>query len=53
MQGNSVAEIETIYQDDGRQIGGSSGAIYAAGKLVVGSVSKQAIVCDVNYLTPS
>lgn len=53
MRENKVSEMETIYQDDGRNIAGSSVATFAAGKIVVGSVTDQAIVCDVNYLTPN
>ncbi|XP_053394251.1 serum paraoxonase/arylesterase 1-like isoform X1 [Mercenaria mercenaria] len=53
MQDNAVSEMEVIYQDDGTNCAGSSVATYAAGKLVIGTVLKQAVVCDVNYLTPN
>ncbi|XP_045159584.1 serum paraoxonase/arylesterase 2-like [Mercenaria mercenaria] len=53
MQDNAVSEIEIIYQDDGTNCAGSTAATYAAGKMVVGTVREQTVVCDVKYLTPN
>lgn len=52
MQDNTVADIEVIYQDDGTECTGSTSATYAAGKVIIGTIRKQAVVCDVKYLTP-
>ena len=48
----AVSSVETIYSDDGREISGSSVAAYVNGKLVVGSVMAQCVVCDVKYMSP-
>ncbi|XP_053394247.1 serum paraoxonase/arylesterase 2-like isoform X2 [Mercenaria mercenaria] len=53
MQDNAVSEMEIIYQDDGTNCAGSTAATHAAGKMIVGTVSNQAVVCDVEYLTPN
>lgn len=51
MQDNAVSDIEVIYQDSGTYSAGSTAASYVAGKLVLGTVREQTVVCDVNYLS--
>ncbi|WAR23856.1 PON1-like protein, partial [Mya arenaria] len=46
-----MTSLEEIYADDGDELMASTVAAYGAGKLVIGSVFKQTVVCDVNYLT--
>lgn len=43
--------MEIIYQDDGTECAGSTAASYASGKVVIGTVREQTVVCDVKYLT--
>ncbi|KAL4235931.1 Serum paraoxonase/arylesterase 1 [Mactra antiquata] len=52
MKDNFISEIEEIYADDGSELYGSSVGTYAMGKLVIGTVTRQTLVCDVNYLSP-
>jgi hypothetical protein len=51
MRDNMVSEIEEIYADDGSELVASTGATYVNGKLVIGTVRDQLMVCDVNYLS--
>jgi hypothetical protein len=53
MQDNAVSEMEIIYQDNGDNCAGSTAATYAAGKMIVGTVWEQTVVCNVDYLTPN
>ena len=51
MQHNMVEEIVDVYADpDGTEIFGSTVATRVGDKLVIGSVSHQAIVCDIKYI---
>ncbi|KAL4235930.1 Serum paraoxonase/arylesterase 2 [Mactra antiquata] len=52
MEDNFISEIEEIYADDGSELYGSTVGTYAMGKLVIGTVMRQTLVCDVNYLSP-
>ncbi|XP_045159588.2 serum paraoxonase/arylesterase 1-like [Mercenaria mercenaria] len=49
MRDNMVSEIEEIYADDGSELKASTAATYANGKLVIGTVRDQTVVCDVKY----
>ncbi|XP_060580716.1 serum paraoxonase/arylesterase 1-like [Ruditapes philippinarum] len=51
MRDNMVSEIEEMYSDDGSELVASTAATYANGKLVIGTVRDQLMVCDVNYLS--
>ncbi|XP_053395644.1 uncharacterized protein LOC123523548 [Mercenaria mercenaria] len=53
MEDNMVSAVEEIYADDGTELLGSTAATYVNGKLVIGTVEAQAVVCDVNYLSAS
>ncbi|XP_052778206.1 serum paraoxonase/arylesterase 1-like [Mya arenaria] len=46
-----IDAVEEIYSDNGEEIAGSTAAVYAKGKLMIGSVFEQAITCDVKYLS--
>ncbi|XP_060580724.1 serum paraoxonase/arylesterase 1-like [Ruditapes philippinarum] len=52
MEDNMVSSVEEIYADDGSELYGSTAATYVNGKLVIGSVKAETVVCDVNYLSP-
>ncbi|WAR23860.1 PON1-like protein [Mya arenaria] len=41
-----VAEIQEVFADDGSRLYGSTAATNASGKLVIGTVSRQAMICD-------
>ncbi|KAL4236461.1 hypothetical protein ACF0H5_004847 [Mactra antiquata] len=45
------SDVEVIYQDDGTNCAGSTVATYVAGKLIVGTLYKQTLVCEVEYLS--
>ena len=48
---NMVKEIIDVYADpDGSEIFGSTVATRVDDKLVIGSVTHQAIVCDIKYI---
>ncbi|KAL4236459.1 Serum paraoxonase/arylesterase 2 [Mactra antiquata] len=51
MDNNAVSDIEIIYQDDGTNCAGSTAATYVAGKMIVGTVREQTVVCEVKYLS--
>ncbi|XP_045157147.2 serum paraoxonase/arylesterase 1-like [Mercenaria mercenaria] len=51
MEDNTVSSIEQIYADDGSELQGSTTAAFVGGKLIIGTVVKQTLVCDVNYLS--
>ena len=51
MRDNMVSEIEEMYADDGSELIASTSATYAYGKLVIGTVRHQLMICDVNYLS--
>ncbi|XP_052776582.1 serum paraoxonase/arylesterase 2-like isoform X3 [Mya arenaria] len=46
-----MTSLEEIYADDGDELNASTVAAYGAGKLVIGSLFTQTVVCDVKYLT--
>ncbi|KAL4236462.1 hypothetical protein ACF0H5_004848 [Mactra antiquata] len=48
----AVADVEEIYTDDGQECSLATTGAYAYGKLVIGTVSSQTVVCDVNFLSP-
>jgi hypothetical protein len=52
MEDNMVSSVEEIYADDGSELYGSTAATYVKGKLVIGTVKAETVVCDVNYLSP-
>ena len=52
MEDNMVSSVEEVYADDGSELVGSTVATYIKGKLVIGTVIAQTIVCDVKYLSP-
>ncbi|WAR23859.1 hypothetical protein MAR_037528, partial [Mya arenaria] len=41
-----VAEIQEVFADDGSRLFGSTGATNVSGKLVICTVTRQAMVCD-------
>ncbi|XP_060596918.1 serum paraoxonase/arylesterase 1-like [Ruditapes philippinarum] len=51
MRENTISEIEMIYQNDGTECTSSTVASYTAGKMIIGTVHAQALVCDVGYLS--
>jgi hypothetical protein len=53
MEDNMVSSIEEIYADDGSELYGSTAATYIKGKLVIGTVTAETVLCEVNYLSPS
>jgi hypothetical protein len=53
MEDNMVSSVEEIYADDGSELNGSAAATYIKGKLVIGTVTAETVVCEVNYLSPS
>ncbi|XP_060596917.1 serum paraoxonase/arylesterase 1-like isoform X2 [Ruditapes philippinarum] len=53
MEDNMVSSVEEIYADDGSELYGSTAATYIKGKLVIGSITAETVVCEVNYLSPS
>jgi hypothetical protein len=48
---NAISEIEEVYSEDGNMLSGTSSATYVNGKLVIGTVSKKAAICDMDYLS--
>jgi len=52
MRDQMVSSVEQIYSDDGHELVGSTTATYVNGKLIIGTVSAQTVVCDVKYLSP-
>ncbi|XP_060580723.1 serum paraoxonase/arylesterase 2-like [Ruditapes philippinarum] len=46
-----VDDVEEIYMDDGTECSGSTVASYQKDKLIIGTVYKQTVVCNVKYLT--
>ncbi|XP_060580720.1 serum paraoxonase/arylesterase 1-like [Ruditapes philippinarum] len=51
MTDNAISEIEEVYSEDGNMLSGTSSATYVNGKLVIGTVSKKAAICDMDYLS--
>lgn len=48
---HAISDIEEIYADDGHECTGTTSAAYADGKLVIGTLHDQTVLCDVNYLS--
>ncbi|XP_052777875.1 serum paraoxonase/arylesterase 1-like [Mya arenaria] len=46
-----VDAVEEIYSDNGEECAGSTSAVYAEGKLMIGSLFEQTITCDIAYLS--
>ena len=46
-----VDSVEEIFSDDGTSLQASTVATYVKGKLVIGTVFEQTMVCDVKYLS--
>ncbi|KAL4236463.1 hypothetical protein ACF0H5_004849 [Mactra antiquata] len=53
MVDNAISEVEEILSDDGDFVAGTSAATYVNGELIVGTVFKQALACNVTYLSSS
>ncbi|XP_045157145.2 serum paraoxonase/arylesterase 2-like [Mercenaria mercenaria] len=51
MTDNAISEIEEVFSDDGNFLYGTSSATNVNGKLVIGTVSQKAAVCELNYLS--
>ncbi|XP_053392454.1 serum paraoxonase/arylesterase 2-like [Mercenaria mercenaria] len=51
MRNHTVSSIEEIYMDDGNECTASTVAVFAYGKLVIGTLFKQTVVCDIKYLS--
>ena len=51
MKSNMVNQVVEVYADpDGTQAFGSTVATYVDGKLVIGTVTHQTVVCDSKYV---
>ena len=51
MQQNTVSEIIEVYADpDGSEARGSTVATYVNGKVIIGTVFDQTVVCDAKYI---
>ena len=51
MEDNMVSKVDEIYADEGTELFGSSVATFVKGKLVIGTVNAQTLICDVTYLS--
>ncbi|WAR23853.1 PON3-like protein [Mya arenaria] len=51
LRGGVMTSLEEIYADDGDELTASTVAAYGAGKVFIGSLFTQTVVCDVKYLT--
>ena len=51
MKSNMVSQVIDVYADpDGTEAFGCSVATYVDGKLIIGSVNHQMVVCDSKYI---
>ena len=51
MEDNMVSDVIEVYADpDGSEAFGSTVATYADGKVVIGTVTHQTVVCDSKYV---
>ena len=51
MQHNMVSEMVEVYADpDGSEARGSTVGTYANGKMIIGTVEDQLVVCDTKYI---
>ena len=45
-----IVDMAEVFVDDGSLISGSSVAVYAKNKLLIGSVAAQTVICDVKFM---
>ena len=45
-----IVDMAEVFVDDGNLISGSSVAVYAKNKLLIGSVAAQTVICDVKFM---
>ena len=51
MKSNMVSQVIDVYADpDGTETFGSTVATYVDGKLIIGTVNHQTVVCDSKYI---
>ena len=51
MSGNNVSEMIEVYADpDGSEAFASTSATYVDGKLVIGTETRQTVVCDSKFI---
>ena len=48
MTDGHVSEVRGVYADDGSQVYGSTVATNVSGKLYIGTITRNAVVCDIH-----